>query len=156
MWVKVQARGLLRSITTHLATIGMQFLKRKHAPHAIKTVIKVEIVQQGMTMEINPQKAINYIMENAPKYAEAKANRVFIENYLRTVKSRLMNEEAGTLGNKEAYAYAHPDYIQQLEALKIATKEEEHLKYMLKAAELRVEVFKVQEYTKRAELKNLG
>ena len=107
-------------------------------------------------MEINPQKSINYIMENAPKFAEAKANRVFIENYLRTVKSRLMNEEAGTLGNKEAYAYAHPDYIQQLEALKIATKEEEHLKYMLKAAELRVEVWKTTEYSKRAELKNLG
>lgn len=106
--------------------------------------------------EINPQRAINYIMENAPKFAQAKANRVFIENFLRTVKSRLMNEEAGTLGNKEAYAYAHSDYVAQLEALKIATEEEERLKYMLLAAQARIEVWKTQEYSKRQELKNLG
>lgn len=106
-------------------------------------------------MDIDPHKAINYIMENAPKYAQAKANRVFIENYLRTVKSRLMNEETGTLGNKEAYAYAHSDYIAQLEALKIATEEEERLKYMISAAQARIEVWKTNEYTKRQELKNL-
>lgn len=107
------------------------------------------------SMEINPQKAINYMVENAPLYAQAKANRVFIENYLRTVKARLMNEETGTLGNKEAYAYAHADYVAQLEALKIATEEEERLKYMLSAAQARIEVWKTQEYTKRQELKNL-
>lgn len=106
-------------------------------------------------MEIDPQKAINYLIEKAPEFAQAKADRVFIENYLRTVKSRLMNEETGTLGNKEAYAYAHPDYVAQLEALKIATKEEERLKYMLAAAQARIEVWKTTEYTKRQEMKNL-
>ncbi|NDH05261.1 hypothetical protein EBX93_04955 [bacterium] len=106
-------------------------------------------------MEINPEKAIRYIVENAPLFAQAKANRVFVENYLRTVKSRLMNEETGTLGNKEAYAYAHPDYVAQLEALKIATEEEERLKYMLSAAQARIEVWKTTEYTKRQELKQL-
>jgi hypothetical protein len=106
-------------------------------------------------MEINPQKAINFMIETAPKFAQAKADRVFIENYLRTVKSRLMNEETGTLGNKEAYAYAHPDYVTQLEALKVATEEEERLKYLLLAAQARVEVWKTMEYTKRQEIKNL-
>lgn len=106
-------------------------------------------------MEIDPHKAVEYIILNAPKYAEAKANRVFIENYLRTVKSRLMGDEDGTLGAKEAYAYGHPDYEQQVRALKIATEEEEKLRYMLKAAELRIEIFKVNEYSKRQEMKNL-
>lgn len=106
-------------------------------------------------MEINPEKAIRYIAENAPAFAAAKANRVFIENFLRTVKARLMNEEVGTLGNKEAYAYAHSDYVVQLEGLKAATEEEERLKYMLLAAQARIEVWKTQEYTKRQELKNL-
>jgi hypothetical protein len=106
-------------------------------------------------MEINPERAIKYIVENAPLYAQAKANRVFVENYLRTVKSRLMNEETGTLGNKEAYAYAHADYVVQLEALKVATEEEERLRYMLSAAQAKIEIWKTQEYTKRQELKNL-
>ena len=107
-------------------------------------------------MEIDPQKAVEYIILNAPKYAEAKANRVFIENYLRTVKSRLMGDEDGTLGAKEAYAYGHPDYEQQVRALKIATEEEEKLRYMLKAAELRIEIWRTSQYNARAELKALG
>lgn len=106
-------------------------------------------------MEIDPNKAIGYIIEKAPEYAQAKGERVFIENYLRTVKSRLMNEEAGTLGNKEAYAYAHTDYEVQLKALQVATEKEEHMKYMLLAAQARIEVWKTQEYSKRQELKNL-
>ena len=106
-------------------------------------------------MEIDPNRAIQYLVDNAPKFAEAKATRVYIENYLRSVKSRLMANEEGTLGAKEAYAYAHSDYIEQLTALRIATEEEERLKYMMSAAQLRVDVWKTNEYTKRAELKNL-
>ena len=106
-------------------------------------------------MDIDPNKAVEFIILNAPKYAEAKANRVFIENYLRTVKSKLMGNEDGTLGAREAYAYAHPDYEQQVKALKIATEEEEKLRYLIKAAELRIEIFKVQQYSLRQEMKNL-
>ena len=107
-------------------------------------------------MEIDPNKAIEYLRDNAPKYAEAKANRVFIENYLRSVKSKLMGNEEGTLGAKEAYAYAHDEYVEKLNGLSAATEEEERLKFMLKAAELRVEIWKTQEYSKRAELRNMG
>jgi hypothetical protein len=107
-------------------------------------------------LEIDPNKCVAYIMENAPKFAQAKAERVFIENYLRTVKSRLMNKEDGTLGNKEAYAYAHADYEEQLKGLRAATEKEESLKFMLVAAQMRFDTWKTQEYSKRAELKNLS
>ena len=66
-----------------------------------------------------------------------------------------MLEEDGTLGHKDAYAKSHPNYIAQLEALKEATEQEEHLKYMLLAAQARIEVWKTQEYSKRAEMRNL-
>lgn len=114
-----------------------------------------KLLKDSPMNEINPEKAIRYIAEHAQEFAQAKANRVFIENYLRTVKSRLMHQEEGTLGNKEAYAYAHQDYVVQLMGLKAATEEEERLKYMLLAAQARIEVWKTQEYTKRQELKNL-
>lgn len=106
-------------------------------------------------MNIDPNKCVAYIMENAPKFAQAKAERVFIENYLRTVKSRLMAQEEGTLGNKEAHAYAHPDYEVQLRGLQAATEKEENLKFMLMAAQMRFDTWKTNEYSKRAELKNL-
>lgn len=106
-------------------------------------------------MNLDPNKCVAYIMENAPKFAQAKAERVFIENYLRTIKSRLMQNEAGTLGNKEAYAYAHPDYEAQLKGLRDATEKEENLKFMLLAAQMRFDTWKTHEYSKRQELKNL-
>lgn len=112
-------------------------------------------VIQGKAMDIDPNKCVAYIMENAPKFAQAKAERVFIENYLRTVKSRLMQNEEGTLGNKEAYAYAHPDYEAQLKGLRDATEKEEALKFMLVAAQMRHDTWKTNEYSKRQELKNL-
>lgn len=107
-------------------------------------------------MEKDPHKAVDFIITHAPKYAQAKANRVHIENYLRVVKSELMlTQDEGTQGIKEAYAYSNPHYKQQLDALKIATEEEERIKYLIEAAKLRVEIFKVEEYTKRTEMKNL-
>ena len=106
-------------------------------------------------MDIDPNKCVAYIMENAPKFAQAKAERVFIENYLRTVKSRLMQDEQGTLGHKEAYAYSHPEYEAQLRGLRDATEKEEALKFMLLAAQMRFDTWKTQEYSKRQELKNL-
>jgi hypothetical protein len=48
---------------------------------------------------------------------------------------------------------AHGRYIDQLQELKNAVISEEYLRYMLKAAEMRVEVWKVEQYTLRAEMR---
>mgnify|MGYP003704897353 CR=1 FL=1 len=105
--------------------------------------------------EDQAQKAIDFIRDNAPKYANAKAERVYIEQFLRSKKSMLMADEGGTLGAKEAYAYAHIDYETQLLGLREAVRQEEHLRYMLEAAKLRVEIWKTNEFTKRTEMKTL-
>lgn len=108
-------------------------------------------------MEIDPNRAIEYIQQNAIKFAKAKADRIFIENYLKTVKAKVMNaSDSGSLGAKEAEAYASPQYIEQLNGLKEAVEQEEHLKWMLTAAQARLDVYKVQEYTRRAEIRNMG
>ena len=107
-------------------------------------------------MPINPYNAVGDIEKYAPHYAKAKADRVHIENFLRVVKSRIfLKQDEGTQGAKEAVAYAHPDYVQQVDALKIATENEERLKYLIDAAKLKVEIFKTEEFTKRVEMKNL-
>jgi hypothetical protein len=106
--------------------------------------------------EIDPNKAINYITQNAAVFAQAKADRIFVENNLRVVKSELVGDEEGTQGAKDAYAYSHPRYKTQLEALREATKIEEELLWMMKAAFARIDVWKTAEFSKRQELKNLG
>ena len=107
-----------------------------------------------MTEEIDPIKAIDFIARESKNYAQAYADANHLERFLKTVKSQLMNEESGTLGAKEAYAYSHTKYIEILEALKTAEISKEHLKYMLDAAKLKVEVWKVLEYNRRVEIKN--
>jgi len=108
-------------------------------------------------MEINPEKAIRYIQEHAEKYAKAKGDVAYTENYLKVVKSQQMNKsESSSLGQREADAYATGDYVQAILAHKQAVEEEAHLKWMLTAAQARIEVWKTQEYSKRSEMRNLG
>ena len=103
---------------------------------------------------IDPNKAIKYIQENAQAYANAKGTRVHLESFLKTIKAQLMSEsDEKTLGAQEAFAYAHGRYIDQLQELKNAVIEEEYLKYMMRAAEMRVEVWKTDQYTLRAEMR---
>lgn len=107
--------------------------------------------------DIDPSKALRFIAENAGEYAKAKANRVFIENALKSVKATLMAEsEASTLGAKEIEAYASRDYRIQLEGLREAVETEERLRWLLLGAQMKVEIYKVEAYTKRQELRNLG
>jgi hypothetical protein len=104
-------------------------------------------------MENPAHLAINFILTNASKYAEAKATRVQLEEFRKSKKAMLASEEEGSLGAKEMYAYAHRDYVALLMQIKDAIALEEELRWKLEAAKLRVEVFKVEEYTRRVEMK---
>lgn len=102
---------------------------------------------------INPHKAVEYIQKHAQQYAIAKASRIESENLLKTVKAMLMNEESGSVASKEAYAYSHDQYIEACAKIKQFMQEEEYLRHMLDAAKLRIDIWKVNEYTKRTEMK---
>jgi hypothetical protein len=103
-------------------------------------------------MDINPNKAIQYIIDTAPLFAAAKANRVYLEEARKSIKAKLMNQSPETvLGKQESWAYSHPDYLELLEGLKVAVEQEENYRWMLVAAQARVEVFKANAYTQRAE-----
>jgi hypothetical protein len=100
-------------------------------------------------MQTDPNQAIEYLIKNAAKFAQAKANRVYIENFLRSKKSLLMAEQEGSIAAKEAYAYAHPEYRELLEGLRSAVEAEETLKWILTAADLRVQVWRTEEASNR-------
>ena len=106
--------------------------------------------------ENQAQKAIDYVRDNAPKYANAKAERVYIEQFLKAKKSMLMADEGGTLGAKEAYALSHPEYVALLGGLRAAVEEEERIKYLIEAARMRFEHFKIESFNARAEARALG
>ena len=105
-------------------------------------------------MDINPNKAIQYIIDTAPLFAQAKANRVYLEEARKSIKAKLMNSSTETvLGKQESYAYSHPDYLELLEGLKVAVEQEENYRWMLIAAQARIETWKAGQWTQRAEIK---
>jgi len=101
---------------------------------------------------IDPTKAVNFIIQNASKFAKAKAERVYVENFLRSKKSLLMSDSSEkTMAGKEKDAYAHSEYIDLLTALKEAIEIEEQLKWQLTAAQIKVEIWRSQEATNRTQ-----
>lgn len=99
----------------------------------------------------DPHEAVDYLIKTAPRFAKAKAERVYVENFLRSKKSLLMAKVEGSIAAKEAYAYAHPEYQQLLEGLRAAVEAEETLKWKMTAAELSVEIWRSQEASNRAQ-----
>jgi hypothetical protein len=102
--------------------------------------------------EISPFKALDFIRDNAKKYALAKANVVYMTEYRKTQKALLMNEStAKTQSEKESFAYGHANYIEHLKALSMAIEEAEALRWQLIAAEAKIEVWRSLESSARAE-----
>lgn len=103
-----------------------------------------------MSDQIDPHKAIDFLLKNAEKYAHAKAQRVYLEEFRKSKKALLMNQCDEKAANaREQYAYSHPEYIGILDGLKSAVEVEETLKWQQIAAQLRVEVWRSQEASNR-------
>jgi hypothetical protein len=101
-----------------------------------------------------PTKAIQYLIDTAEPYSKAKASRIFLEGFLKSRKAQLMSQ-AGTevLGKQETFAYAHEDYIQILEGIKQAVEKEEKYRWLMTAAQARIEVWRTEQYSARMEMK---
>lgn len=105
-----------------------------------------------MTDFRDPNKAVDFIIASAPKFAAARAQRVYLEEFRKSKKAILMGESDEKAANaREQFAYAHPDYIALLEGLKVAVAEEEAMRWQLVAAQARVEIWRTQEASNRAQ-----
>lgn len=102
--------------------------------------------------EINPHKALDFIRDNAAAYAEAKANVIYLTEYRKSLKAMLMAASAEkTESAKETYAYSHDTYREHLRTLADAVTEAERLRWLMIAAEAKIEVWRSLESSARAE-----
>ena len=93
---------------------------------------------------------LSFIRDSAPKIAKAKSERIYLENYKKSLFAILYSQAPpGTVADRENYAYSDPKYIDHLEALKIAVFEEEKIRWLLTASELRVEVWRSEQANNR-------
>lgn len=99
-----------------------------------------------------PHKAVDYILANGKIFAKAKAERIYLEEFRKSKKAILMSQSTAEAANaREQYAYSHPEYLSLLDGLKAAIEVEEKLRWDLIAAQTRVEIWRSEEASARAE-----
>lgn len=100
----------------------------------------------------DPEAAIEYIFRHGKRYAQAKADRIYLEEYRKSLKAILMKRSLENAVNaQEREAYSDPEYLQLLIGLKEAVQVEEEIRWGLVAAQARIEVWRSREATNRAE-----
>lgn len=100
---------------------------------------------------IDPHEAVDFIYRQAPKFAQAKADRVYLEEFRKSKKAMLMKACAETsVAAQEREAYSHPEYIAHLEGLRAAVEAEETLRWGLVAAQARVEIWRTESANNRS------
>ena len=91
------------------------------------------------------EKAVDYLRDNAPKAAKAKAERIYMEEYRKVVKAQIMREnDDKALGAQEAIAYSDPRYQKHLEVMRDAIERDEYHRWMLTAADAKIEAWRTQ------------
>jgi hypothetical protein len=104
-----------------------------------------------MAKTIDPQAAIQVLWDTAPKLATAKATRVYLEEYRKSLKAILMkasNQTTAVLQEREAYA--DESYVAHLAGLRVAVEEEEKLRWRMIASQAAIEVWRSQEASNRS------
>lgn len=105
-------------------------------------------------MTHDPHKAVEYILKNAGRFAKAKAERIYLEEFRKSKKALLMSQSTAEAANaREQYAYSHQEYIELLEGLKQAVEIEEKLRWDLIAAQARVEIWRTESANARNEIR---
>ena len=99
--------------------------------------------------------AVDYLYTHGRKFAEARAHRVYLEEYRKSQKSMLMKAALSDGRAKSAVvaeieAYADPSYLEVLKGLEAAVEAEETYRWGLVSAQARIDVWRSQEASNRA------
>lgn len=112
-----------------------------------------------MQTEIDIFKVLDFIRDNAAKYAQAKAERCYLEEYRKSKKALCMIEAEkrgiATAAAQEREAYADKEYVSLLDGLQAAIEKEENLRWLLEGARLKADAWRTMEANKRVEAKTI-
>jgi hypothetical protein len=101
--------------------------------------------------EESVDKALHWLMANASSAAKARAEKVYLEEYTKALKSKIMQEHKDlAVSAQEREACADPRYGEHLEALKIAVEADAKITFLRGACEARIEAWRTQAATERA------
>lgn len=103
-------------------------------------------------MSKDPNDAVDFIFKISPQYAKAKAERVQLQEFRKSLKSLLMAKHLDKpLGAQEREAYAADEYQQLLKGLAAAVELEAQLEWQLEAAKMRIDIWRTKSANDRLE-----
>jgi len=98
--------------------------------------------------------ALWYLRNNADAAGKAKADVVYMENFLKIVLARCMRDStAQSVAAQEVSARCNPEYLKTLEALQEAISREEEFRWKRIAAEATIEAWRSRSANQRGERK---
>jgi len=98
------------------------------------------------------EKAVDWLRDNATSAAKARAERVYMESYVKTALAfEAEKVEASSAAQRESTARTRPGYLSALQALKEAVEADETHRFLRDAASAKIEAWRTQESTRRAE-----
>lgn len=101
--------------------------------------------------EDDVERALDYLKRSAPEAAQAKANRIYMDEYRKVVKAEIMGEANELAVNaREQYAYADKRYKHHLEAQRQAVHDDERHRFLREAAVAIIDAWRTQSATERA------
>lgn len=104
---------------------------------------------------MTPEDHAQAIRDIAAKYGDAKAQRIFLDEFKKSKKAMLMRDallngiEAAT--HQEREAYSNPEYLSLIKGLASAIEVEETLRWELESHRLDIEIWRSRESTARAQ-----
>jgi ABC-type uncharacterized transport system fused permease/ATPase subunit len=96
--------------------------------------------------EDDVNKALEWLVSNADKAAEARATRQYLEDFSRTIKAEIMTEHMSEAVNaQERFAYADGRYKTHLDGLRVAIKDDEKFRWLKNTALAKIDVYRTQQ-----------
>lgn len=99
--------------------------------------------------EIDSDKLLARLEKMGPsisKHAKAKSERVYIDQYRKSLKAILMSQAQAkgvkTVSEREQYAYSHADYLDLLNGLRCAVEAEEKCRWSLERLKIEFEMWR--------------
>lgn len=103
------------------------------------------------------ERRMQKLRDTANQYADAKAEYEYLEDFKKSKIAILMKDAESkgfaTAAAQDREARAHPDYLQLLEGLRAANATAEKLRWELRLAEMKAEIWRTLESSRRAELR---
>jgi alpha/beta superfamily hydrolase len=98
------------------------------------------------------EKAVDWLRDHAQDIGQARAERLYLEAWVKTKRAECMQKHATLpVSAQEREALTDPTYLAALQAYKEAVERDETLRFMATAAEAKIECWRTQESTRRAE-----